>query len=285
MTKVYLRDWVRPWANYLFHFVDEAGNAQLLFRAQARTHERGLATVLRNEWSYASSWVKDWACSSSPASDDELAEHWQVGPGTSWLKDLGRFLYYGSARFGARALTATLTDYESPIGLMAEACRLALCPTADPTKFSETLAAYPTDGDPLWPMLARHLAGRSTSQDRMQLEGHVRHPEQRQGPLSWGLRYLARGDVVLLDSSVVTLDELATEAGCPPLPFLENVQPPPDLISADQRLAVAILSQNLGGHLPAILSSPDTDEEALVLAQDDPISPDALIARYLGRRR
>lgn len=285
MTQIYLRDWVRPWANHLFHFVDAAGKAQLLSRAQARTHERGLTTVLRNEWPYASSWVKDWACSSALASDDELAEHWQVAPGTSWLKDLGRFLYHGSARFGARALTAVLTEYESPIDLMAQACRLALCPTADPMKFSEALAAYPADGDPLWPMLARHLAGRSTSQDLTQLEGLVRHPEQRQGPLSWGLRYLARGDVVLPDSSVVTLDELAAEAGCPPLPFLENVQPAPDLISAEQRRAVAVFSQGFWGHLPLICSSPDSHEEALVLAQDDRISSEAIVAQYLRRRR
>lgn len=285
MAKVYLRDWFRPWANHLFHFVDGAGKAQLLPRAQARMHERGLATVLRNEWPYASSWAKDWACSSPPASDEELAEHWQVAPGTSWLKDLGRFICHGSARFGARALTAALTEYEPPIGLMAQACRLALCPTADSTKFSKSLSDYPAAGDPLWPMLARHLAGRSTSQDRTQLEGLVRHPEQRSGPLSWGLRYLARGDVVLHDTRIVTLDELATEAGCPPLPFLQDVQPPPDLISAEQRQEFAAFSQGFWGHLPGIFSSPDSHEEALILAQDNRISPEALITYYLARHR
>ena len=83
----------------------------------------------------------------------------------------------------------------------------------------------------------------------------------------------------------VTLDELATEAGCPPLPFLQDVQPPPDLISAEQRQEFAAFSQGFWGHLPGIFSSPDSHEEALILAQDNRISPEALITYYLARHR
>jgi hypothetical protein len=50
--------------------------------------------------------------------------------------------------------------------------------------------AYPHDGDPLWPALARHIIGESTDADRDPLETVARHPEAREIPLFWGLRYL-----------------------------------------------------------------------------------------------
>jgi hypothetical protein len=55
------------------------------------------------------------------------------------------------------------------------------------------------------------------------LEDLARHPEQREGPLSWGLRYYVRGDLVFDDDSVVTLDELCARAGLAPPPLLETM--------------------------------------------------------------
>jgi len=79
------------------------------------------------------------------------------------------------------------------------------------------------DGDPIWPALARHVARISTADDRALLLDLARHPEQRAPPLSWGLRHYVRGDLVLDDDSVVTLDELCAAAGLAPLPLLEDL--------------------------------------------------------------
>ncbi|HEX7837992.1 MAG TPA: hypothetical protein VF469_11045 [Kofleriaceae bacterium] len=55
------------------------------------------------------------------------------------------------------------------------------------------------------------------------LEDLARHPEQRRPPLSWGLQYYVRGDLVFDDNSVVTLDELCARAGLVPPPLLESM--------------------------------------------------------------
>jgi len=67
------------------------------------------------------------------------------------------------------------------------------------------------NGDPLWPALARHIARISTGDDRALLMELARHPERREPPLSWGLQHYVRGDLVLDDDSVVTLDELCAQ--------------------------------------------------------------------------
>ncbi len=66
----------------------------------------------------------------------------------------------------------------------------------------------------------------STREDKTLLETLARtggegYPE----PLCWGLQFIVRGDVLLDDGSVVTLDELADEAGVPRLPYLEEMEP------------------------------------------------------------
>jgi len=91
------------------------------------------------------------------------------------------------------------------------------------------MANHARNCDPLWPALARHLARRSTEADRALLTDLAAHPEQREPPLSWGLRYIVRGDVLLDDGSVVTLDELADEQGMEHLPYLEEMPPELDV--------------------------------------------------------
>jgi hypothetical protein len=66
--------------------------------------------------------------------------------------------------------------------------------------------------------------------DRALLLDLAQHPEKREPPLSWGLQFIVRGDVMLDDGSVVTLDELADEAGLPHLPYLEDL---PDELEVD----------------------------------------------------
>jgi len=89
--------------------------------------------------------------------------------------------------------------------------------------FEQALNRCPKDMDPLWPALARHIARLSTPEDKALLEDLARHPEKREPPLSWGLKYLVRGDLVLEGGEVVTLDELAREVGLEPLPYLEDM--------------------------------------------------------------
>jgi hypothetical protein len=79
------------------------------------------------------------------------------------------------------------------------------------------------DGDPRWPAFARHVARTSTPEDRALLIDLAAHPGKRSAPLSWGLQYYVRGDLVLADDSIITLDELCAEGGMSPLPLLEDM--------------------------------------------------------------
>jgi hypothetical protein len=79
--------------------------------------------------------------------------------------------------------------------------------------------------DPLWPALARHVARRSTIQDRDLLIDLARHPENREVPFQWGLRFIVRGDLLLDDGEFLTLDELADQAGIERLPYLDEMEP------------------------------------------------------------
>jgi hypothetical protein len=62
---------------------------------------------------------------------------------------------------------------------------------------------------------------RSTNEDRALLADLAAHPELRQPPMSWGLQYIVRGDVLLDDGTEVTLDGLCDEWGLDHLPYLE----------------------------------------------------------------
>ncbi|MCP4657770.1 MAG: hypothetical protein GY856_20370 [bacterium] len=107
--------------------------------------------------------------------------------------------------------------------LLADACRLSLQPDGDPAEFEAALEHDAASLDPLWPALARHLARRSTAEDRALLVDLARHPEKREPPLSWGLQFIVRGDVMDNDGEVLTLDELCDELGLPRLPYLEEM--------------------------------------------------------------
>lgn len=73
---------------------------------------------------------------------------------------------------------------------------------------------------------------RVRSEDHALLTDLAQHPEKRESPLSWGLQFIVRGDVLFDDGSVATLDELCDEAGVPRLPYLEDL---PDELEVDWR--------------------------------------------------
>jgi NACHT domain len=135
---------------------------------------------------------------------------------------------------GCAAPRAAMAHGQAPdeaplLALFRAACRASFAPHDAALRAAAARASADFSGDPLWPALARHIARISTAEDRALLVELARHPEQREPPLSWGLQYYVRGDLVLGDDSVVTLDELSARAGLPVLPLLEDMPDELDL--------------------------------------------------------
>ena len=113
------------------------------------------------------------------------------------------------------------------VRLLIEGSRISCGMGGDTLLFRELLlASYSKSTDPLWAALAKHIARLSTKKDRDLLQRLAKHPEKRDPPLQWGLKYIVRGDVVLDDGTEVELDQLARELDMKPLPFLEDVPQP-----------------------------------------------------------
>ncbi|ACY17726.1 NACHT domain-containing protein [Haliangium ochraceum] len=149
-----------------------------------------------------------------------------------WMLDAAWVdIYTREAEIGGRlAFSVAHDDGGALTPLFRIACRASLDETTDTPALTEAVRALPADTDPLWPALARHVARQSTDADRALLESVARDPGLRAPPLSWGLRFFVRGDVLLADGSVCTLDELCAESGLQPLPALEDMPPEPDLL-------------------------------------------------------
>jgi hypothetical protein len=188
---------------------------------------RDLAYILARDWTY------NWACKTYDLSylGFDLAAMPGETQGLFRSEDFWRSEALSFGRVGARSFLAyARTEGQIPeIKVLSAACQLSLHPEDDHA-LNEALAEYGPNLDPLWPALARHLARRATPEDRALLTNLAQHPEKREPPLSWGLRFIVRGDVLFDDGSVVTLDELCDEAGVPRLPYLEDL---PDELEVD----------------------------------------------------
>jgi hypothetical protein len=195
------RDWTRDWAHY-----------------SARDRARDWARYWARD--VARHWARDWA------------QKLGINSQEPWAQDFASVDLLSLGRGGARvSLASARRDKESSeVSLLSKACQLSLYPKQDGKDFERALTRLTPKLDPLWPALARHLARRSTPEDRALLTDLARHPEKSEPPLSWGLQFIVRGDVMLEDGSVVTLDELADEAGLPHLPYLEEM---PDELEVD----------------------------------------------------
>jgi hypothetical protein len=130
-------------------------------------------------------------------------------------------------RMAIRVLLSHFEPTRQPgaLALMALACQLSMQPRADARPFKKAIRYYPRSEDPIWPALGRHISRRSTARDRKLLVALAQNPEKRQGHLSWGLKYIVRGDIRLDDQSVITLDDLAQELRLPTLPYLDELPP------------------------------------------------------------
>lgn len=210
-TRGLARDWAKDWKRYLA--VDWASDWT---RYAARDWTRYLAQA----------WARDRASQWA----EELALAWTVSPQSEWLINFSIADLLSLGRAGARSLLATEYLKSLETALLSPACRLSLHPDSDPAPFQEALARHAPRLDPLWPALARHVARLSTREDRALLEDLAQNPERRKPPLRWGLQFIVRGDVMLEDGTIITLDELADEAGVPRLPFLDEM---PDELEVD----------------------------------------------------
>jgi hypothetical protein len=145
---------------------------------------------------------------------------------TSWLPTLAVLETSSAAgRASPRAAMAhgQVPDATPLLALFRATCRASFAPHNEELRAAAARACDDFGGDPLWPALARHVTRISTAEDRALLVELARHPERREPPLSWGLQYYVRGDLVLDDDSVVTLDELCAQAGVAALPLLEDM--------------------------------------------------------------
>jgi hypothetical protein len=105
--------------------------------------------------------------------------------------------------------------------LLVLACRVSLHPEWDPELLTQALQFLETSG--IWTALAKHLARISTDADRKLLTEYAAYPERAQAPLSWGLQYIVRGDVLMKDGTDIRLDDLAAELSLPVLPLLDEL--------------------------------------------------------------
>lgn len=209
-----MRDLVRALARYLARdFARESARnfARYFARDLARNFSRHFARdVVREVAQYV---VRDLA-------GEFVTDSKPIPP--PWLTFMAHSDIVSFGRAGARVALAHCANEGSPSPqgrLLAQAAR-ASCKGKKfiPSKIPQGL-------DPLWPALGRHIARTSAPADRALLEDLARRPEQRQGPLAWGLQFIVRGDVLLYDGTVVTLDELADEASQPRLPYLDDMPP------------------------------------------------------------
>jgi len=197
----------------------------------------------RNRWSYIAGAAELWAAGDY-LRRDYLGTPWARECAHGWLSAMGKapavlgvsalrpfdkvenvLAALGGLAHGPMAVRALLAHVEPMssdvrMALIALACKASLHPEASPRGLKRAIGSYPEQADPLWPALARHLADRSTINDVHLLESVARDPTQRDGPLSWGLQYIVRGDVVLDDGSELTLDSIWSDLGRPAPPLL-----------------------------------------------------------------
>ncbi|HSR98930.1 MAG TPA: NACHT domain-containing protein [Kofleriaceae bacterium] len=159
-----------------------------------------------------------------------LAIAWGIAPEVAakpWWEDFA--LIEASSAFARASVRVAVAhgklvdERASELGLMQLACRVSLGHEPGSRRLADALAQF--GGDPLWPALARHIARSSTVADRALLEDLAAHPERREGPVSWALRYYVRGDIATPAGAVITIDQLCDELGSPRLALLEDMPP------------------------------------------------------------
>lgn len=132
------------------------------------------------------------------------AESWAWSSALGDPERLPAFLPHDGWELLAR--TETPAFLGGAVALLRAACRARL----GLDNALDTLLALP-QADPLWRSLAGVICGRETRADLALLTELAQNPEQRQAPLSWGLQWIVRGDVLLLDGQVLRLEDLGLD--------------------------------------------------------------------------
>ena len=186
----------------------------------------------------------EWQRPGVPGLAFSLLQEWRLNDRQveGWLLEMAWLDTYSVGFDTARAYAAGLDagQLNAQGQLLVETCRLSLNPEAAPDRFEAALAAYGIEDDPLWPALARHLVRRSSNADRILLADLATHFERRKGPLSDGLRYLVRGDLVLEGGEVLTLDDLSNSLGLDRLPLLDEMEEEVDVRFNDDPLSMIV---------------------------------------------
>ncbi len=214
------RDWIRYWAKYLTPD-GYTLTVRWLSRPWAGEHSESLAQMWTREWIEELGWGR------KGASDliSSLATDMGLDPTRADHLDISALELRSASRAGARARLSALgpqRDCPSAVRLLAAACRASFKEQPDRPELHRRLKAF--KGDPLWPALARHLA--RVSDERDYLTQCALNWESYPAPLSWGLRYMAKGDILLQDLTTHwDMDDLAREAGVEPLPIVDPMEP------------------------------------------------------------
>ncbi|MEO5328644.1 MAG: TIR domain-containing protein [Magnetococcus sp. THC-1_WYH] len=178
--------------------------------------------------------VRYWAHDLAHDRVRDLAHDFKIDPMQTSHLDLLIVEMFSPGRAGTRSLLAN-KEFKSEfvaeehlipeIELFRHACRFSLDPGGDDMAFQQAMAYYETlqRPEPLWSALARHIARRSTPEDRTLLEDLARHPEKREGRLQWCLRAYIRGDLVTPEGEWMLLDDLLKRLDIEPPPYLEEM--------------------------------------------------------------
>lgn len=145
----------------------------------------------------------------------------------SWLPEFCMFeiasMGHYCTAFAIAMSAATVS--ENPAWLLLRATCRAILKFDDRRLVKAQLERWPDSEDLLWPALARYLLGEAKQEDRQLLLDLAQDPSLRQGPLSWGLAYYVRGDVVMPDGDGddLLLDEISRKYGLTTLPHLGEI--------------------------------------------------------------
>jgi hypothetical protein len=239
------REWVQEWARHLvqFHDLEQASDPQWVHDwfhywacGWARRWDPDEAREWAREWAryWGRYWDSKWALDRARHWSHEWAGFWARESGMELQPWLEQFAFHDLASAGrnlGRVIIthAHLPDGEPTASLLAFACRISLAGHPATPAEQQQISTLAGGLDPLWPALARHLTRCSSQTDRELLVDLARNPEKREPPLSWGLRYIVRGDILLEDGRTVTLDQLTDEAALPRRPFLDEMLPEPEV--------------------------------------------------------
>ncbi|MBF0602866.1 MAG: TIR domain-containing protein [Nitrospirae bacterium] len=225
----------RDWARYLAHYLVR-DRARYLARDLTYHLSRYLPRYLSRDWVryWARDLVRDWVSYLAHDLSRYLAHEIKMDPKQNSHLDLLTTEVLSPGRAGTRALLAygrfgpyfyKNEHLGSEMELFRHACRLSFHQGGDDGAFRQAMAHYETlhRPEPLWSALARHVARRSTPEDRALLEDLARHPEKREGRLQWCLRAYIRGDLVTPEGEWMLLDDLLKRLDIEPPPYLEEM--------------------------------------------------------------